>query len=258
MSEEHDSLTADTHLALPRVEALYAEVLGAGGNLQRIRELLQQNAPEESVLRVLLRRPVAVPFLEHLGTRPPWSDRPGVLGAVALNPRVPRALALRLAASLYWRDLALLASTLRVDAAVRARAESILQERLPELRLGERIALARVATGGVLRSLLADLDPKVLEAALLNPRLREDEVVTAVRRDSVAQPLLESVAQSTRWQGSYAVRLSLVLQPRTPLALALGRIRTLVKGDLLQVAASTGLRPVVQAAALRVAAEQTS
>jgi hypothetical protein len=239
------------------IDALYAEVLGAGGSKPRIRELLARHAPEESTLRSMLRRPVAVPFLEQLGSTPPWSERPVVLGAVVLNPRVPRALALRLISSLYWRDLAEVAATPRIEGAVRARAESALVDKLSELRLGERITLARLATPAVLRPLLTDAEPKVLEAALRNPRLREEDLVLAVRRETASRPLLESAAASSRWQDSYAVRLALVLQPRTPLGLALGRIRSLVRRDLLRVAETEGLIPLVRAAALRVAGSQS-
>lgn len=238
------------------LDALYAEVLGAGGSLPRIREVLGRHAPGESTLRSLLRRPVAVPFLEHLGSTPPWSERPAVLGAVVLNPRAPRALALRLVASLYWRDLADVAATPRVDGAVRARAEGILEERLSELRLGERITLARLATPALLRPLLADAEPRVLEVALRNPRVREEDVVLAIRREVASRALLEAAAASSRWRDSYAVQLALVLQPRTPLALSLGRIRTLLRRDLVRVAETEGLRPLVRAAALRVAGGQ--
>lgn len=239
------------------IDALYADVLAAGGSLPRIRELLSRHAPDEGTLRSLLRRPVAAPFLEHLGGTPPWSERPSVLGAVVLNPRVPHVLALRLVSSLYWRDLAEVASTPRVEGAVRSRAEAILQERLTELRLGERITLARLATPPLLRSLLSDPDPKVLEVALRNPRLREEDVVLAVRRANASRALLESTAASSRWQESYAVRLALVLQPRTPLALSLGRIRSLVKRDLLQVSETETLLPLIRLAALRVAGDQS-
>jgi hypothetical protein len=69
----------------------------------------------------------------------------------------------------------------------------------------------------------------------------------------VAASLLEQVARSPRWSERYAVRLGLVLQPRTPLALALAQVSSLVRRDLLRVAETPGLRPILQAAALRVA-----
>jgi hypothetical protein len=48
------------------------------------------------------------------------------------------------------------------------------------------------------------------------------------------------------------VRLELVLQPATPLALALARLSSLLPRDLRRVAEAPDLRPLVQAAALRV------
>jgi hypothetical protein len=48
------------------------------------------------------------------------------------------------------------------------------------------------------------------------------------------------------------VRLALVLQPRTPLALALQHISSLVPRDLRRVGEEASLRPLVRAAALEV------
>jgi len=48
------------------------------------------------------------------------------------------------------------------------------------------------------------------------------------------------------------VRLALVLQARTPLAIALAQISSLVKRDLLRVVETAGLRPLVKEAAAAV------
>ena len=71
------------------------------------------------------------------------------------------------------------------------------------------------------------------------------------RKDDVPPVLLESAARSRRWAESYNVRLELVLQPRTPLALALGQLTSLVRRDLVRVSKARALRPLVRAAALR-------
>jgi hypothetical protein len=76
--------------------------------------------------------------------------------------------------------------------------------------------------------------------------------VTALRRDDVPGVLLEAVCSSSRWGSDYAVRLALTLQPRTPLALALGQISSLVPRDLRRVAEAGELRPLVRAAAQEV------
>jgi len=169
-----------------------------------------------------------------------------------LNPRAPRPLCLRLLPSLYWRDQAEAAANARVASAVRVRAEALLKERLPELRLGDRIALGRVATPPLLGLLLADADAKVVQAALDNPRLREPDLRLALRAVPFSRTLIEQAAASSRWRDSYGVRLELVLQPQTPLAIALAQVSSLVPHDLRRVAEAAGLAPLVQAAALRV------
>lgn len=203
----------------------------------------------------LLRLAVPVALLEAVATTSPWSDRPRVLGGVCLNPRAPRTLSQRLLPALYWRDLADVAASPRIEGGVRVRGEALLKERLPDLRLGEKIALGRIATPPVLRMLLLEADPKILEATLQNPRLTESDLVGLVRTKEAPRPLLEAVAVASRWQASYAVRLALVLQPRTPAAVSLAQLTSLVEHDLRQVAENPTLPPLIQAAAGRVAAE---
>jgi hypothetical protein len=194
-----------------------------------------------------------VKLLEGLAAWPPWSETPRVLGAVALNPRTPSPLVLRLLPSLFWRDLAEVARAPRLVAALRLRAESLLVERLPELRLGVRFSLARLATPGVLRPLLFDADARVPRAALLNPRLRESDLVEALQKDTAPLALIREVADSRRWNESYDVRLALALQARTPLGVALAQLTSLLPRDLIRVSETPGLTPLVQLSALRVA-----
>jgi hypothetical protein len=235
------------------VDALFAEALGAGESRLRAREVLAQ-ALDEQVLAAALRRAVPAAFLEEVSSTRPWSERPRVLARVVLSPRAPQALGLRLVSGLYWRDLAEVAATARVPAAVRSRAESLLRDGLGDMRLGDRVTLARLATPPLLPALLADSERQVVESTLLNPRLREEDLVTALRREDVRAVLLEATVASSRWATNYAVRLALVLQPRTPLALALQQISSLVPRDLRRVAEEAALRPLVRAAAREVLA----
>jgi hypothetical protein len=233
------------------VDELFAEALRAGESRSAARAALDL-AREEQVLVAVLRRAVPVAFLEEVAARRPWSERPRVLARLVLHPRAPRALALRLVQALYWRDLADVAATARVPAAVRSRAESQLGDGLADMRLGDRITLARLATPALIPALLADSDRRVVESTLVNPRLREEDLVAALRKSQVAPLLPEAVSDSPRWSTDYAVRLALVLQPRTPLALALHQIRALVARDLRRVEADPALRPLIRAAAREV------
>jgi hypothetical protein len=204
------------------VDALFAEALSAGESRPRAREVVSR-VLDEQILASALRRAVPAAFLEEVASARPWSERPRVLARVVLSPRAPKALSLRLVSGLYWR-------------------------------LGDRITLARLATPALLPALLADSEQQVVESALLNPRLREEDLVVALRREDVKVVLVEATASSSRWAANYAVRLTLVLQPRTPLPVALQQISSLVPRDLRRVAGEGGLRPLLRAAAQEVLA----
>ena len=243
--------------ATAAVDSLFAEVLAAGEHGARARAVLASCA-DETLLAAVLYRAVPVAFLEAVAGVPPWSERPRVLARVVLNPRAPRVLSQRLVAALYWRDLAEVAATPRILAAVRSRAESLLKDGLADMRLGDRVTLARLATPALLPLLLAATERQVTEAALVNARVREEDLTAALRRDDVRPALLEAVAASQRWRPSYAVQLALVLQPKTPLALALPRLLPLVSRDLRRIALDETLRPLVRAAASDLLDRQSS
>jgi hypothetical protein len=235
------------------VDALHAAVARAGERVAAARAVLEEHQPDAFLLMAVLRRPAPVAFLETLSLTPPWARDARVLAVVVLNPLAPPRLSVPLLPSLFWHDLAEVARTMRIAPPVRARAESLLLERLPDLRLGERVTLGRVATPMVLRQLLRDSEPKVVQAGLQNPRLREEDVLTVVRAEDAPVVALDAIARSPRWSEHYAVRLELVLQSRTPLAVALAQLTSLVRRDLIRVSETSGVRPLVQAAALRAA-----
>jgi hypothetical protein len=246
-------VTRGPDLSESAVDALHAALLRAGENGAHARRVLQEIAPDPALLTATLRRAVPRACLEALVATPPWSRDGRVLAAVVLSPQALPRTCIPLLTSLAWHDLAEVARTLRVAPPVRARAEALLLERLPDMRLGDRIAVARIATPPVLRALLRGGEPRVTQSCLLNPRLREEDLLSVVRAADVPVVLLEAAARSRRWSESYGVRLELVLQGRTPLPLALAQITSLVRRDLERVANTRGLRPLVQAAALRAA-----
>jgi hypothetical protein len=235
------------------VDQAFADVMRAGTGLPALRAVLERCGEDRPLLVALLRRAVPLPLLELIASRPPWSEDQRLLASVVLSPRSTRALGLKLVGSLLWRDLATVAASPRVAGAVRVRAEGLLKDQLADLRLGERITLAKIATPPVLMPLLADTDPKVIEAGLINARLREEDLLTLVRAELPNVVLLEGIVSSWRWRDRYALRLAIARQPRAPHALALGQLSRLLPADLRRIAEDRTLSPLVQAAAARVA-----
>jgi hypothetical protein len=239
------------------VDALFAELIGLGeAPPSRIAAVFTARSPDEESVLALLRRALPVATLEFLGRTPPWSERSRVLAGVVLNPKAPPRLSLPLTDALPWRSLADVAVSPRVPSAVRMRAEAALKEKLPGLRLGDRISLGRLATPALLTLLLVDPDARVLESSLLNPRLRESDLLTQLRRPEATTVLFEGVGGCTRWLSSYAVRLTMALEPRCPLGVALAQLTSLLDKDLQRLADASTVAPLVQMAAQRVAGER--
>jgi hypothetical protein len=238
------------------IEPLYAELLRIGENSAGVRDWFDAHDPSESTLLTLLRRAIPQRFLEFVATMRPWCDRAVLLGAVVMNPKAPRHLARRIVSSLGWLDLARVAATPRLDAAIRWSSEEILCDRIADMRLGERITLAKISTARILARLLLDADSKVVDAALLNQRLREADVLAIIRGENPPRTFLERVTECYRWRDNHAVRLALVLQPRTPLAVALAQMSRLLDAELRDIATAANLRPLLRASADRIRDER--
>jgi hypothetical protein len=241
------------------IDALFADLIRAGeAPPSQIAQILAERDPDEETLLGVLHRALPVRALEYLARTPPWSERSRVVAAIVLNPKSPPRLSLPLVPALLWRNLADVAVSPRVPSAVRLRAEAVLKETLPDLRLGEKITLGRLASTPVLLALLADPDMRILESCLQNPRLRETDLAAALRRPDASVPLIQTVAASSRWMRSYAVKLEVAVQPRTPLGIALAQLSSLTRRDLIRVSETPGLVALVQVAALRLAEERRS
>jgi len=234
---------------LPSGDELHRRLLAAGEEPEAIAEALSLPGLTDAHVLAVLRRALPTRVLEVLAETPPWSGRTRLQGAIALNRGCSRALAQQLLPGLLWSDLATLAMSPATHSPVRVRAEALLTDRLIELRLGERMTLARRATPPVLRSLLRDKERQVVRAALLNPRLREDDLVAALRSPNLSLALVSEIPTSFRWKGSYAVMRTLVMHPHTPLPLALSLVTRLTPVDQRRLSRTEGLHRLLRAAA---------
>jgi hypothetical protein len=223
------------------------EAAGSGELERRLREageeellaLVREHAGRldpPAVRQVLLNPYVTGEVIERVAAESRLLSFHEVRRGLALHPRTPEALAARFVPGLYWRELATLSLDTRLHPRRRRAAEQRLAARVPELSVGEKVAIARRASSGVLSMLRQDPSPRVIAALLDNPRLTEGLLAPVVHNPATPSPVLETIAADRRWGWRQSLRVALAKNPSTPLATAWRLLGTLRRDDLRTVA----------------------
>lgn len=176
---------------------------------------------EDQALALLQRSDVTASELALLGRNPSVIKSRKVLLGLATHPRTPRHITIPLLRRLFTFDLMQVALTPTVAADVKRAAEEQLLHRLESLSSGERISLARRASGRVAGTLLLDSDARVVSAALDNSHLVEVLVVTAVMKHGAPESLFVLVSDHPKWSLRTDVQLALLRSENLPLDRAL-------------------------------------
>lgn len=118
-----------------------------------------------------------------------------------------------------------------------------------ELTLGERRALARTPNRRAFDKLLSDPHPMVIRLLLANPRMREDDVVRIAARRPARVESLRELARSHRWLRRPRVRMSVLLNPGSPLEIAIPLLGLCTRKELQEVVSSADTRTHLRATA---------
>ena len=170
------------------------------------------------------------------------------------HPACPQPFAWDVLPRLGWHDLLLVVRDPRTAPAVRLQGERKLLERLKQLTVGERTALARQATRGVIAALLGDESPACVGALLDNPRLTEPDAVRLLAVTTVGE-CAAAVVRHPRWGSCRAVVDAALRSRALPLGVALGLLAALPRPRLEELARIRDL-PAALAEPLRLLVER--
>jgi hypothetical protein len=203
---------------------------------------------------ILFRLPSSV--AAHILKSRRFGARPAVLGALALSPTTPVSRVVSILNGLGWRDLSTVATSAELAPAVRQRAESILLDQCEELRVGDRISLGRTSPARVAARLLQDVDARVRASALLNPRLRADDLAQVFASPRAPRGLFAEALELHRWRDAYPVKLAIARSRRAPRPVALSVMTSLQRTDLRDLAESppVGVDPFLVTVARKILA----
>jgi hypothetical protein len=191
---------------------------------------------EDFALALLKRADLPPEVIEQLAKNANALKSRKVKIALASHPKTPRHVSVPLARQFHTFDLMKVALSPTVPADVKVAVDDVLISRLKTVTIGERLTLARRASGRVAAALLLDVEtigtkivdaktvarePRVTQAALENPRLTEALVINSVLRPAASAALVHAVAQHTKWSCRREIRAALLRTEHLSLARAL-------------------------------------
>jgi len=241
--KRHLTRSTDTHDAPATQRALaatgeeLAALLHSDDDEVLFALLKNPSLAETDVGVILARKNLPTSVIEEICNRREWLKTYALKKALACHPHTPRLVSLRLLRELYLMDLVQIALLPGVSAELKRNAEDQLASRLPQLPLGQKITLGRRGPARVAGLLLAEGHPLVVAVALDNPHLTAAQVLKALAREGVPESVVHSIAHHRKWSCDYNVRLALIRNPATTLAVSLSFLPELTVSDLRELAA---------------------
>lgn len=175
---------------------------------------------EDLALVLLKRTELAPELLEQLSKKSVIKGRKVKLALVS-HCRTPRYVSVTLVRQMFTFDLMQVVLTPVVPAEVKKAAEEVLLKRLETLTAGEKLSLARRASGRVAAALLLDPEQRICHAALDNSRLTEADIVKALTAAKAGAAFVRSVCSHPKWSLRREIRMALLRTEKLPLSFAL-------------------------------------
>src|SRR5229473_7717321 len=231
---------------------------------------------EEFALALLKRADLPPEVIEQLAKNTNALKSRKVKIALASHSKTPRHVSVPLARQFYTFDLMKVALSPTVPADVKVAVDDVLISRLKTVTIGERLTLARRASGRVAAALLLDVETvdrkrmdgkivadkivnaktaaretRVMQTALENPRLTEALVIYSVLRLVASAALVQAVAQHAKWSCRREIRAALLRTAHLSLARALEFSREIPAPLLHELLASSRLPAPIKDQLLR-------
>lgn len=127
-----------------------------------------------------------------------------------------------------------------------------LQGMLLQMSVAQKIRLALVGDANARKLLIRDPKKMVALAVMKSPRLTDGEVKIFAANKALAEEIISFIARRRSWTKDYSIRRALILNPKTPAAIALGFLRTMGKADMKMIAKNRDISPLISRQAARV------
>jgi hypothetical protein len=127
-----------------------------------------------------------------------------------------------------------------------------LLQAIQMMGVSEKIKLALRGSRDARVQLIRDPNRLIRRFVLQNPRVTDDEIIVIAKNRTADDELLRIISDSRDWTKNYQVRLALVTNPKTPLALALRFLASLHERDIRALAKSKNVSGTIATQAKRL------
>lgn len=194
-----------------------AHVSGDEKASERNRDGAIPDTSEDQVLAELQRPEVSAQQIAAISKSAIAAKSRQVSLALVLHPRAPRHISIPLLRRMFTFDLVRVTLTPAVAADIKRAAEEQILLRAQSLSTGEKISLAKQASGRVAATLLQEDDERVIFPALENPRLTEALVVQALMKSRAPERLFVLASEHRKWSQRREVQIALLRSDKTPI-----------------------------------------
>jgi hypothetical protein len=116
----------------------------------------------------------------------------------------------------------------------------------------QKIKLARLGNREARGLLIRDTNKIVATAAIRSPKIQETEIAQYARQRNVCDDVLRAIAANREFTRSYAVKLALATNPKTPQPAAMKFLNYLQEKDLRSITKSKDVPAAISAHARRI------
>jgi len=138
------------------------------------------------------------------------------------------------------------------EAEEREKKKRNILQRLHTMTPAQKIVLAQKGNKTVRMTLIRDANKIVAVAAIKNPGISESEIIGVATSRAVADDVIRIICNNREWTRSYAVKLALVQNPKTPIAFSMRFLQVIRSPDLKKLAGSKNIPSALASAAKKI------
>ncbi|GFO54488.1 hypothetical protein GMSM_14950 [Geomonas sp. Red276] len=172
---------------------------------------------EDHLLALLKRRNLPESLVKALARHPLVTGSRRLTIAVAAHPSTPAHVLSSILPQLFLFELVALLHIPGAPADMKYAVERVILAKIPETELGNKITLARRGTAAILDALIKGGDPRLVEAVLDNPKLKEATLYTFLGSGAATAETISAIARHPRWKSRPNLRTALLKNRKTPI-----------------------------------------